>query len=156
MHYFMTFFRNADSIRVISSCTGPGAMQAESWYISCIFEAKFFINGAIRSAILLAHAAFASVNSSSRPSETKNSSVESMTNCATLLQHNLELTMTVIKTGAVGINHGHWKLYSLNISSISDSLSSDGVYYKHKVELLPLRHSVTTLWTYTTVCALWG
>jgi len=31
----------------------------------------------------------------------------SLTNCATLLQHNLELTITAIKTGAVGINQGH-------------------------------------------------
>jgi len=31
----------------------------------------------------------------------------SLTNCATLLSHHLELTMTVIKVGAVGINQGH-------------------------------------------------
>jgi len=39
-----------------------------------MFEAKFFINGAVKSAFLLAHAAFASVISS-RPIETKNSAV---------------------------------------------------------------------------------
>jgi len=66
---------------------GPG-LQAESsyqvLYISCIFEAKFFINGAIKSAFLLAHAAFASVTSSSRPSETKNSAViDKLRNVAT-------------------------------------------------------------------------
>ena len=31
----------------------------------------------------------------------------SLTNCAALLQHNLELTVKAIKTGAVGINQGH-------------------------------------------------
>jgi len=31
----------------------------------------------------------------------------SLTNCLMLLSHHLELTMTAIKTGAVGINQGH-------------------------------------------------
>ena len=101
------FFRNADSVRDVSSFSGTGQSQTTK-YISCIFEAKFFINGALKSAILLAHAAFDSVNSSSRASETKNSAVDDKLPNATP-QHNLELTMTltVIKTGAVGINQGH-------------------------------------------------
>ena len=66
MQHFNDFFRNADSVHVVSSSSGSGQSYATK-YISCIFEAKFFINGAIKSATLLAHAVFASVNSSSRP-----------------------------------------------------------------------------------------
>jgi len=54
---FYDFFRNADSVRVVSSSSGPGQSQP-SKYISCIIEAKFFINDAIKSANLLAHAVF--------------------------------------------------------------------------------------------------
>jgi len=53
-------------------------------YISCIFEAILFINGAIKSATLLAHAVFAGVNSSSSPSEIKNSSVVNKLRNATI------------------------------------------------------------------------
>jgi len=35
-------------------------------YISCILKAKFFVNGAIKSATLLAHAVLAAVNNNSR------------------------------------------------------------------------------------------
>ena len=38
----MTFFRNADSVRVVSSSSVCGQNQANK-YISCIFEANFFI-----------------------------------------------------------------------------------------------------------------
>jgi len=75
MQYFNDFFRNADSVRVVSYSGGSG--QATN-YISCTFEAKFFINGAPKSATLLAHAVFASVSStgsSIEASDTKNSAV---------------------------------------------------------------------------------
>jgi len=65
---FYDFFRDADSVRVVSSSSGSWQSQATK-YISCIFEAKFFTNGAIKSVTLLAHAAFGSVYSS----EIKNS-----------------------------------------------------------------------------------
>ena len=67
----MTFFQNANYVRVVRSCIGSER----------ILKRIFFINGAIESGTVLAHAAFASVNSSSklRPGETKNS--VSMTNC---------------------------------------------------------------------------
>jgi len=39
-HVFMTFFRNAYSVRVVSSFSRSGQSQATK-YISCIFEAKF-------------------------------------------------------------------------------------------------------------------
>ena len=38
----MTFFRNADTVRVVSSSSVCGQNQANK-YISCIFEANFFI-----------------------------------------------------------------------------------------------------------------
>jgi len=47
----MTFFRNADVVHIVSSSSGSGQSQATK-YISCIFETKFFINGAIKSATL--------------------------------------------------------------------------------------------------------
>jgi len=49
-----TTFRNADSVRVVNSSTGSGLCEATK-YISCIFEAKFFISDAIKSATVLAH-----------------------------------------------------------------------------------------------------
>jgi len=74
-----------------------------------VFEPNFFTNGAIKSVTLLAHAVFASVNSSSRPSEVRSRTHQSLTNHATLLPHHLELTTTAIKTGAIAIwiNQGH-------------------------------------------------
>jgi len=36
----MTFFWNADSVRVVSSSSGSG--QSHTEYISCIFEATFY------------------------------------------------------------------------------------------------------------------
>jgi len=79
------FFRNADSVRVVSSSSGSGQSQTTKYCcISCIFEAKFFINGPIKSATLLAHAVFAGVNSSSRPSEIKNSAaIDKLRNATT-------------------------------------------------------------------------
>ena len=47
-------FQDALSVRVVSSSSGYGLSQATE-YISCIFEAKFFINNAIKSATVLAH-----------------------------------------------------------------------------------------------------
>jgi len=41
----------------VSSSSGSRESQSTK-YISCIFEAEFFINGAIKSAALLAHAVF--------------------------------------------------------------------------------------------------
>jgi len=63
-----------------------------------------------KSVTLLAHAVFASANSSIglvRPRTQL-----SLANCATLLSHHLELSMITSrpKTGAVRINQGHWKL----------------------------------------------
>ena len=79
---------------------GPSG-QSHATCITCIFEAKFFINGAIKSATLLAQCSFASVNSSSTPSEIKNSAViEKLRNAIGLSRH-LELTMIAIITGAV-------------------------------------------------------
>jgi len=108
MQHFYDFFPNADSVRVVRSSSRSGQSQATK-YISCIFEAKFFINCATKSATLLAHAVFASVNSSSRPCEIKNSAVVDKMRTVTLITHHLQLTMTAIKTGAlaVGINKGH-------------------------------------------------
>jgi len=97
------FFPNADSVHVVSSSSGSGQIQAMR-YISCIFEAKFFINCAIKSVTLLAHAVFVSANSSSRPSESKNSAVvDKLRNASTLLPHHLELTMIAIETSAVAV-----------------------------------------------------
>ena len=56
--FFMIFFRNADSVLHRS-----GQCKATK-YISCIFEAKFFINRAIKSTTLLAHVVFSTVYSS--------------------------------------------------------------------------------------------
>ena len=107
MQHLYDFFRNADSVHVVNSCTGSRQSHATKYYTLVAFlQAKFFINGAIKSATLSAYAAFASVNSSSRPIVRPRTQL-SLTNCAMLLQHNLELTMTAIKTGAVGINQGH-------------------------------------------------
>jgi len=47
MQHFYDFFRSADSICVVSFSSGSGESQATK-YISCIFENKFFINGAIK------------------------------------------------------------------------------------------------------------
>jgi len=47
-------FQDALSVPVVSSSSGYGLSQATE-YISCIFEAKFFINNAIKSATVLAH-----------------------------------------------------------------------------------------------------
>ena len=64
---FMTFFRNADSAVVHVVCSSSESRQSHATtYINCIFEAKFFINGAVKSVTLLAYAVFASVNSSNR------------------------------------------------------------------------------------------
>ena len=80
---------------------GPSG-QSHATCITCIFEAKFFINGAIKSATLLAQCSFASVNSSSTPSEIKNSAViEKLRNA---ISRHLELTMIAIITGAVGFS----------------------------------------------------
>jgi len=72
LQQFYNFFRNADKLNVrVIICKLLQWVWAEPCYqvaySSCIFEAKFFINGAITSATLLAHAVFASVNSSRRP-----------------------------------------------------------------------------------------
>ena len=49
---------------------GPGTVRLPlTKYISCVFEAEFFINGAIKSAILFSHAGVASVIN--RPNEIK-------------------------------------------------------------------------------------
>jgi len=93
----MTFFRNADCVRVVSSSSGSEQIQATK-YISYMFEANLFINGDIKSVTLLEHAVFACVNSSSRPSTIKNSTVVDKLHSA-LLSHHSELTMTAIKTG---------------------------------------------------------
>jgi len=53
--FLCLFFWNADSIHAVSSSSGSTQSQATK-YIGFIFEAKFFINGAIKSATLLAHA----------------------------------------------------------------------------------------------------
>jgi len=50
---------------------------------------------------------FCLFSSSSRPSEIKNSAVVDKLCNATIPRH-LELTMTAIKIGAIGINQGHW------------------------------------------------
>jgi len=97
----MTFFSNADSVPVVSSSSGSGQIQATK-FSSCVFDAKFFIKDAVKSATLLAHAVFASVNSSSIGLERSRTQL-SLTNCTTLLSHDLESTMTATKTGAVGI-----------------------------------------------------
>jgi len=55
MQHIYDFFGNAGSVHVVSSCTGSRESQSTK-YISCIFEAKFFIRGAIKSAALLTHA----------------------------------------------------------------------------------------------------
>jgi len=54
---FMTIFRNAGFVRIVTSSSGYGESQSAK-YISCIFEAKFCINGAIICAALLAHEVF--------------------------------------------------------------------------------------------------
>ena len=70
----------------------------------------FFTTGATKSATLLPHALFARVNSNI--GLVRSRTQLSSTNCATLLAHHLELTMTTsrAKTGAAWINQGHWKL----------------------------------------------
>ena len=74
MQHFNDFFPEyTDSVRVVSSSSGSWQSQTTK-YISCISADKFFINDAIKSATLLAHAVFASVHSS-RPSQIKNSAV---------------------------------------------------------------------------------
>jgi len=50
-------------------------------------------------------------------SEIKNSAVVEKLHNA-VLPHHLELTMTAIKIGAVGINHGYWKLCHWLITNI--------------------------------------
>jgi len=62
---------------VVSSSSGSGQSEVTKYlkYISCIFEAEFFMNVAVKSAILFSRAVVASVNSGSRPSEVKNSAV---------------------------------------------------------------------------------
>ena len=105
MQHFYDFFRNAASVRVVSSSSVSGQSQATK-YISCIFEAKFFIDGGMKSATLLAHAVFASVNSSRHSNINRSRTQLSLTKCTTLPRH-LELTMTAVKTGAVGMNQGH-------------------------------------------------
>jgi len=52
----------------VSSASGSGQSEVTK-YFSCIFEAEFFINGAIKSAILFSHAVVASVIS--MPNEIK-------------------------------------------------------------------------------------
>ena len=47
-------------LRVVSSASGSAQSEVTK-YISCIFEAEFFINCAIKSAILFSHAVVASV-----------------------------------------------------------------------------------------------
>ena len=108
VQHFYDFSGNADSVHVVTFSSGFGLSQPTR-YIRCITEAKFFINCATKSATLLAHAVFASVNSSSRPCEIKNSAVVDKMRTVTLITHHLQLTMTAIKTGAlaVGINKGH-------------------------------------------------
>ena len=64
MQHFYDFFSNADPVHVVSSSSGSGQSQATK-YISCIFEAIFFITGGVKSPTLLTHVVFASVNSSS-------------------------------------------------------------------------------------------
>jgi len=60
---------NADSVHVVSSSSvSRHSQSAATKYISCIFGSQFFINSAVKSATLLAHAVFASISSSSRPS----------------------------------------------------------------------------------------
>jgi len=51
-------------LRVVSSSSGSGQSEVTK-YISCIFEAEFFTNGAIKSAIIFSHAIVASVDSGS-------------------------------------------------------------------------------------------
>jgi len=60
MQHFKDFLWNADTVHVANFSSGSRQSQATK-YISCIFEAKFFINGAIKSTTLLAHVFFASV-----------------------------------------------------------------------------------------------
>jgi len=96
MQHFMTFFRNADSVRVVSSSSGYGQSQATK-YIICIFEAEFFIIGAIKSATLSAHAVFASLTAV--VSLVRSRTQLLLTNCtkcnATIT--SLELTITPLK-----------------------------------------------------------
>ena len=53
-----------DFFGVVSSSTGSGQSEVTR-YICCMFEAEFFISGAIKSAILFSHANVASDNNSS-------------------------------------------------------------------------------------------
>ena len=55
-------------LRVVSSASGSGQSEVTK-YISCIFKAEFFINGAIKSAVLFSHAVVDSVIS--KPNEIK-------------------------------------------------------------------------------------
>jgi len=100
MQHFYDFsgvqiFRNADAVHVVKFLQWVWCRVKTNKHISCISEAKFVINGAIKSATLLAHAAFASVNSNSTPSDIKNSAVVDKLRNA-ILQHNLELSMIAI------------------------------------------------------------
>ena len=81
---------------------GPGRVRLPSTLPVVEFvEDKFFISGAIKLVTLLA-CSFR-YNSSNRPSEIKNRTQLSLTNCTTLLPHHLEMTMTGVKTGAVAL-----------------------------------------------------
>ena len=68
MQGFNVFFPEIQilKLRVVSSASGSGQSEVTK-YISCIFEAKFFISGARKSAILFSHALVDSVIS--RPNE---------------------------------------------------------------------------------------
>jgi len=66
MQHFYDFsgvqiFRNADAVHVVKFLQWVWCRVKTNKHISCISEAKFVINGAIKSVTLLAHAAFASV-----------------------------------------------------------------------------------------------